>query len=454
MLFNPDLDALLRSVEITKPQEEFELSPPRIELADENIPVEQSPLEPLPTLGERLAAEAASLQEFHDLIVETAEPAIFPVPDEEKYLLGDRITTDDYLQSIGSDDHKARRMRNLFEQSLLGGCGSHPGWPIVALPDLAQLRDTLLGAADLVEGRLLAATPIASTVHTAAITGSHVAVVHDELIQSARSYRAMLARSILAGRNGLGDQFLRQLTLPVLSSGLAELRPLLKKLRSVLQLFRAVLCKAQLFRLLNYSQLRDALLAVLVEAIVRQLLDALVAALSEVQQKLVAPVLDLFENGFAGSPFLQIVGDEIGRQFGSVVGATLVGLTRQYTDLAADLIRAVQKERDLRLAKLQILGERNVVGRWIQHLDQGISVIDRALLDASLAEGAVRRLSDQLLKPLAHPVSRVYARVSEHPSYEEFVGQPFAMSDTVGQSATDPGNLPDRNAESQFGGIL
>jgi hypothetical protein len=451
MLFRPDLDPLLRPVEIRKPQEEFELPPPRIETASENLPVEQAPLAPVPTLGARLAAEAASLQEFHALIVESVDPAIFPVPDEEKYLLGDRITTDDYVQSVGSDDHKARRTRDLFEQSLLAGCGTHPAWPVVALPDLAQLRDTLLGAADLVEGRLLQATPIASTVHTAAITGSHVAVVHDELIRSAQSYRAGLARSILGGRNGLGNQIFRQLTLPVLSSGLTELRPLLKKLRSVFQLFRAVLCKAQLARFLSYTQLRDALLAVLVEAIVRQLLDTLVAALSEAQQKLVAPVLDLFERGFAGNPFLEIVGDEIGRQFGSVVGATLVGLTRQYTDLAADLIRAVRKESDLRLAKLQILGERNVIGRWIEHLDQGISVIDRALLDASLADDAVRRLSDQLLKPLAPPASRVYARVSAHPSYEEFVGQPFVMSDTVGESAIDPGPFPDRNPSPRFG---
>src|SRR5581483_1213449 len=93
-------DALTRRREIEKPQEEFLLPPPRaIELDPAPAPDGAAPAT-LPTLIEELYEEAGRVQELHDLVIQSAEPVEVTVPSDEPSLLGDRITTQQYLESL------------------------------------------------------------------------------------------------------------------------------------------------------------------------------------------------------------------------------------------------------------------------------------------------------------------------------------------------------------------
>jgi hypothetical protein len=431
-MFEPDVEGLLERYTIEKPHEEFQVAP--VTPDPEGLPPSLDKttfLEPEVPLTQQLREEAARVQELLDLVIETAEPVEVDVPPEDRSFLGDKITAQDYFAAVESDDQQdpnAHRKRHHFELGMLTGCGNNPHWPILASSDLVYLRNTLLNAVDTVEGKILPqAQTSGSAKWTQAALGSHLSDVQREMIVASAQYRFKFAQTVFTMRGSLKGSLLENTLSLALDPQVERIRPLLKEIVGWLRGIRLILCHSQLNLTFEYVQMREALLGMIETAIVDRLINILTVRLSRVASDLVEPVLDKLERGFGNGPIADLISDEVSRDLVTVIGSTMIDLVNRYKLIAAELLKQNAKRRDAMLDKLQFLGERNTVGRWIVHLDQAILVIEKALSEINLSRDIAEQVLVSVLQPPNPTNSKLLDRVSTHPELSTAQSIPFAV---------------------------
>jgi hypothetical protein len=422
-MFTPDVEKLLRRPKIEKPQEEFapRLGTEEIRPADlgegESLP--PVTLDTTPQLVQELFEEAARVQELIDLVTSTAEEAEVTVPAEHQATLGEKISTQQYLESLQDPDNpNSQNLRQQYEWGLLRS--ERPGstaWAILTLDDLHQLRSNLLNAAGIVEGTLLAATELTSGGPSWAtdVLASHSAAVHRNLKDGAAQYRFQFLRSIYTAYGGLGGELFDGLLDTVTHVPEQELRQTLRGLKEKLLLLRRIFAHAQLLHGFEYFNLRDALTGLVEKAVLQQLLHGVTTVLGKATREIVAPILHFFEEGFQGHRPIERLGDRASQAIAQVVAGTCSSLVNHYNDLGADLLRSLDKENKARLQKLHVLGERNLVGRWIEHLDQALALIDQALVAPSLTAEIARDLAGRVKPNPPPPRSALLEATRDHP---------------------------------------
>lgn len=441
----PDIEKLLRRPTIEKPTEEFLLPPPQ-EIEADPGPVTAVPETPPPppSIIDELYEEAALLQDLYDLVVETAEPVVVTLPEDERGELGETINTEEYLASLQDPTPRARRRRRHFEWGLLQGCGTSTSWPVLAASDMLDMRNQLLMLANSMGTAILVSTQSAtgSPDWAGDAIDSHASVVARTFIEDSRSYRFRFADCVFTFKADLRGRLFESLLAPALNSGLRELRPKINKLLRHLRRLRHLLCHVQLLRALEFAQFRDVLAGYLKDLLLQKILASFTVVLGKLRRQLTEPLRDLFTEGADGiPPLLDRLGDRASDELASVVGATLCSLDRYYTDIAADLIRQSQQESRLRLAKLQSLGERNTVGRWIQHLDQAILLLDRAANSANLGEELALRLLGTTRDPMEPENSRLLKALDQSPAYRERGLIPFVFLGSGAPRTPPPDDL-------------
>lgn len=424
--FQPDVESLIRPIRIDKPQEEFLLPgvAPNAPGAELPTPVLRStPFVARLDQRQELLLEAARVQELLDLLAETTPDIEVSLPEEDQPLLGAvTVTTKEYLAAAGAEQTQdAVRRRHHFEWGLLQGCGgaSSNHWPVLAAPDLHLIRNDLLDAANVVEGVLLERTPLRpaqpSDWHATA-SGSHLTVINDSLLAGSQSYRLKLAQATFTMKQGQMDELLQRLLDPLLSAPAARLRPVILEVINAMKALRNLLCHTAFLRAAEYRTVRDALLSLFEAALLKQLLSTFLVILGRAEQALIAPVLHMFEHGLGEGGILELLGAAASQEIAAVAGSTMLSLKRRYNDQAADLIRALESRSEKQLTKLHVLGERNLINRWVEQLDQGILILRRALSQqTNLSRELAGDVAQRVLRRLEAPKSTFLERLSQHP---------------------------------------
>jgi hypothetical protein len=124
---------------------------------------------------------------------------------------------------------------------------------------------------------------------------------------------------------------------------------------------------------------------------------------------------------------LNLLGDEVSKSVATTVSSTVLAISNQYKLAAADLLRATEKERDMRLDKLQVLGERNTVGRWVVHLDKVILQIEQVLNQVNLSRTIAQEFVNSSLTPPPPPESKILNRFEQHPELSQVKNLEFTM---------------------------
>lgn len=423
-MLRPDIDRLVRRPRIEKPEEEFLLEAPRLTPAPPS-PVaagQPDPAQAPLSLAPALAREAAHLDALADRLVKTATPLSVPVPPEHQAALGPVVTTDQYVAAARARDPLSHSRRNLFEKSVLSGCGANPHWPLLLLPDVLDLRvalnDAVLSIQQTIPARV---TPVVTPVTipwSDHVSGSALADVHQELVAQSQAYRLKAGQSIQTMRADLGPHLLGSLLGPTLKGELLRIRPQIRETIQLLKPIRGLLCQSQLFLAFEHFQVRQVLSQLFVEAVENQLLHGLTLLLSRLQTTMIAPIVSFFERpetGLAG-----LLQEKTSRQVVGVVGATMAAMNQQYVDLAADLLRAQRQKSELRLHRLQVLGERSTVGRWMQQLDQVTTELERFLTLPAPTPALLALTRDRIAQPPAAP---------PHPLLDAYATEPALIAD-------------------------
>ena len=364
----PSLAGILSRPQIRRPVEEFYL-PPLPE--DEQPPIisEDFNFEPSPDLQELVFNEAAAIQDLIDLLEETAEDASLSTALSHQDL-GTSVTTRQYIAATSKSD-RDRRIRQSFEDSSLQGCGLSTLWPTTLLPDLRTIRDELLMSAGVVEQQLLQSVPTSAT--------SGLYQYTQTLMRSSQQYRQTINGNLSTYNVDARSAFLRYIVGPAtlntesLQKGLSELEGILRKIR-------ALLCHAQLLWALRFKEARSALEAVVQDALLSQLISIVTASVQQVENAVVSPVLGFLESGWndGGTGPLDLLQDDVSRLLATAVLQAAGAVTYRYRYLAAELLRTHQQSTQARLMKLNSLGQRNQIGRWILHIDAILSIIQMA----------------------------------------------------------------------------
>jgi hypothetical protein len=456
-MFEPNVEKLIKPIRIEKPQEEFLLpgSSPQ-EQTELPAPIlRETPLEPVATMLQELTSEAGRVQDLMDLLVETTPDIEVSIPEEDHALLGAQtVTTKEYVASAGDNSPDAVRKRHHFEWGLLQGCGatSSPHWPILGLPDLHSIQGDLMDAASVVEGAIFQQTPVQpkSLPEWQADAGaSHLAAVNQSLIDGSKSYRMKLAQSTFTMRVN-ATELLAGMMQPMLDAEAKKMRPVILELMNAMKVLRNLLCHAGLLRALEYRSVRDALLAALEGVLLKQLLSALLVILGKAENTLIRPVLNLFEHDLGNGSLIDRLGDKAAREIAAVAGSTMLSLKRRYNDQAADLIRSIEAKNQQRLLKLHVLGERNLINRWVEHLDTGILILRRALSqNTTLSRTLARSAAKQILQRLEPPPHPLLARLDQHP--ELSVAQGTRLFNR--EFAPTPLTSFDSQVRGSFGGL-
>lgn len=415
-MLKPDVERLLRRPKIEKPREEFLIPPPPTADLPPVSPVAPAAiggLAPVPTLSQRLLEEAAAVGELAELVIRTATPLRLPVPEEHQAVLGETLTTADYVNSISQPDAYHPTRQHLFEWGVLrgSGCGLNPNWSTLALPDLLGLQQSLTQAVTQVEGTLIPAPtprPLPPTAESAA------ALVHEELLTGSREYRLKFGHVTKAMRADAAGDLVSHALSPALGLALTEARPVIREAKRVLSLLRTVLCHTQLLLAFEHVQVRELFIGLVKQAVVEQLLEMLNRLLAKTVTTLVHPVVAFLEGNDGGGLAGQ-VRDGVSQAMVGMVGATCGALQQQYLDLSADLVREVQQRNRMRLAKLQVLGEHVIVGRWVDHLGQLIQELDQ--LAAAPAPDLARSLTRVIASRLPAPQSVLHQAFTQDDRY-------------------------------------
>jgi hypothetical protein len=414
-MLRPDVEALLKRPRIEKPEEEFLLPGPLPEpgTASESLPPPQV-AERLP-VADQIVQEAAQLSLWLDLITRFAPPVTVPVPPEHQAALGATVSTAQYLASVAdpAPDPPARAAQSvqqqLFETAVLTHPGGHDMWLPLVVRDLTEMRDELMTTVTGVEAAFQQANQAPSALPVSG-ADPHLDAVHQTLLEQSQLYRAHLFNTTLSFRQGLVETTAGKLLAPLLEAPLDRLRPVAQDLIRELTTVRAMLSHAQLLLSLEHFRLRDSLFGLLKEQLLEKLLQMAVGMLGRAQSTLVRPVLATLErlepaaHSLAGS-----VENQAGEALGRMLSHTMLALEQQYLDLAADLVRSLQKKGGLRLQKLQTLGERTTVGQWVGHLDQMITELRHFLAQPAMA----RTAADSLVRAVTRRYPGHPARVLE-----------------------------------------
>lgn len=456
MLFNPDIEKILKRTRIEKPQEEFILANPpaqlQKEISQEDLlkSIEQKPLE----LIDKLNEEAANVQELIDILVETAEDITIEIPEEDQQLIGEKINTQDYLVALdniekGENEHIARRTVEHFEWGVLQDTNTeNTNWTLLALTDFRQLRKELVSAVGILEGSLLENTQLTTggVTWTGDAVFSHLNKVHKGLIQSSVDFRFKFFNSTRSINIDLKSALFEGLIKPITRAEEARIRRVLNDLDEALDNIKNVLKTAHLVRNLEFVQVRDALTALVTRELVKHLVSTLTALLSRFVRRVVDPVLDLFTKGFEDSGPLGLIGDQISNQIGFIIADSIDVLLDQYNGLAAELLRELDKESQSRLLKLQVLGERSVISRYIAHIDKARALIDRALKELNLSKEVMDRLFGNITAKQAPPETKVMKRLKEREDYQANSADTFTVrTSDVNQPQNkifEPGEIP------------
>lgn len=446
MPFEPNVEKLIRPIRVEKPQEEFLLpgSSAQIPVEPPEPVTRETPFLPPESPVAALINEAGRVQELIDMLVETTPNIEVSIPEEDQALLGARtVTTQEYVAAANDNSPDAVRRRHHFEWGLLQGCGatSSPHWPILGLPDLHTLQGDLLNATSIVEGEVFRQTTLATKTPKdwqAAASGSHLQAVNQALVESSRSYRLKLAQATFTVKQDATSHLLEKLISPLLNAELTRLRPVILEVLTVLKALRNLFCHAQFIRAMEYRSVRDALLSALEAALLKQLLTSFLVLLGQAENALIRPVLHMFEHGLGDGPLLAALGDRSSLEIAAVAGSTMLSLKRRYNDQAADLIRAVDKRSQDQLLKLHVLGERNLINRWVHHLDLGIMIL-RGLLSQNtvLSRQLAEKATTQILRHLEPVPSPLVDRLGQHPELSLAQGTPLVNREFVAPPLTN-----------------
>jgi hypothetical protein len=433
MTFRPDVEELIRKRTVVKPEEEFVLPPlppdppvdPQTQRTSYAAEVEE------PTLFEQLVQEAEEVEELLRIIEDTAEEVSVPVSlEEEQLLVGERITARDYLETFrGAGNQHDMLRRDRFERGILSTPGEDRHWSILAYPDLVGIREELLLAARTFEGRELVeqgfANPATSGKLQQELARSQLAEIARATIDASRNQRSLFVQATNTFRAQLPNALLQHLISPLVGKNLEKSRQNLLDLLQALTLFRSLLSHAQLLRTFRYFHFRQHLFSLVEQKALEHLSQAALAILHRVNSELVRPVLGVLERSINGTPLLELLTDT-GSQV--VVGAmtdALDDLTGRFNDLAAELLQGVEERRSKRLEKLQQLGERSTVGRWIAHLDRAIGIVRAALNTSQITSSLAQGLSEQIMARLDPAPTRLAKRLEEHVLYGQVVLRDF-----------------------------
>jgi hypothetical protein len=351
------------------------------------------------------------------ILTETAEEIEVPVPPELQGQLGPRLTTRDYLEAQGKGDARSHRVREQFEREALTGCGLHLGAPVLLIPDLAYFRDTLLSAASVTEGIIVAGTTRTSgDPRWGQDAAQALHGYHQTLLTDSQQYRSHVAHAIFQFYGDLRGQFLTQMFTPAMNAPLEELRARVAELLQLLELLRAFLCHAQLLELLKYQQVRQLLRNALSELVLTQLTQLLAVMLRRVQDTLTRPILAyLTQDSADGLDPLELLGDTVSREFVSVLGETTLWVQGHYTKRVAELLRKIHAQNRQAQQAAQGLGKHGQLGRWMQHLDEAIRLC--RTLQSVPTEQIGLHLTRFVTRPLQRPTTALLSRLEKHPEY-------------------------------------
>jgi hypothetical protein len=426
-MFTPDVEELLKRFNIEKPNEQFEFGP--VTPTPESSPDPLNKVEfdvPLLPLVTRLEDEATKVQDILDIISDTADELSVPVAAEEAGFLGQSITTRDYLKSFEATDEQdplRHRKQQTFEQGVLGVYGDNPHWPVLMAGDLLDVRNTLLSARDMIEGKLLGDQEVTAASGGNAWRGrvlnSDLIHVHEQMILASEQVRFKVAQSVFTMNLSFNCGMLDHIMALGLTSQVEKIRPNLVKINSLLKNLRSIFVHSQLLLTGEFTRSRQAVLNIVESAILDRLINILVVKLSSTIDGLVNPVLDALEHGIGNGAITEILTDETSHQIASVLGGTIQAIVGQYKGVAADLIRQHSRKTKHQLDNLQFLGERNIVGRWIVHIDQVTTTIERVLTDLNLTQTLASEVIARALKPPSPPNLPILQKFLAHPELSQ-----------------------------------
>lgn len=443
--FKPDVESLLQRFKIDKPNETFEFGPVAPDPTE--IPTAQNKtdfLVPQQPLLVRLEDEASKVQDIIDIINDTASQISVPVPQEHVPFIGTTVTTKDYLGSLettSEQDPNRLQKQQHFEWGVLTSAGDTAHWPTLLAPDLIDIRNSLLSARDTVAGTILSGTPNSSGGNnwSTSVMNSDLTQVHESLIQTSQKYRFKAAQTVFTYGSSLDSQFLNSTLVPALQREASQIRPVLIEIISFLTNLRNILAaQTQLLLAFEFVRAREALLNVLESSIISNLTNILVVKLSNIVSSIANPILNTLQTGIKHSgSLIDKATDEVSRQLISIVGGTIQAMVLQYKMTAADLIRENNNKSNIQLSKLQSLGERSTVGRWITHLDQIITTLQKAVSNPNLSLQVVSRsVVDATNAPIT-PNFSIIQRFLDHPQLSQAANIPFPVR-TVGIAPTEP----------------
>jgi hypothetical protein len=426
-MFTPDIEALLRRHRIEKPTEQFEFGSVPADPTVPPDPLNKADFDtPLLPLVVRLEDEAARVQEIIDIIIDTADEITVPTPPEEATFLGDVVSTQDYLRSLEVTDEEdpfRQRKQQSFEWGVLNTYGDNPHWPILMAADLIDIRNTLLNARDVIEGSLLVQAQVIAASGgngwKTEVLNSDLTQVHEQMILSSAQVRFKVAQSVFTMSTSFSVADLDRLLGLAIDPAAERIRPNLIKILSFLRNTRKILKHSQLLQAGEYQRTRDAILNIVQAAIIDRLINILVVRLSNTVNNLADPLLTALEDGFGDGPLLDILTDDVGQQLVSVIGGTIQAIVGQYKGIVADLLRENQRKSQLQLDKLQYLGERNTVGRWITHIDQVILTLEKLLVDVTLSQNLAAATISRAIQPPPPSNLPILQRFLEHPELSQ-----------------------------------
>lgn len=427
MPFNPNVEEVLKRFTITKPNEQFEVGPVAPDPTSAPDPLDKSEFDTpdLPIVN-RLEDEAARVQEILDIITSSVDEITVPVPLEDAPFIGATVSTKDYLAALESNDSadplRGRKIEH-FEWGVLTTYGDNPHWPVLMSSDLIDIRNTLLNASDMIEGRLLSDSQTAgasgSNQWKTDLLNSDLIHVHESIILASAQVRFKVAQSVFTLKTSFTGGDVDRLLGLAIDPVVENIRPNIISLISWLKTTRCLLTHGQLIVALEYIRSRDAVLNIIETAIIDRLLNIVVVKLSNSIAQLVNPMLDALENGIGQGPLQDILTDDIGTQLVNVIGGVTNAIVSQYKNMAADLLREHNKKTHMQLDKLQFLGERNTIGRWITHIDQMITILQRLLSDFNLSREIAANAINNAIKPPPPPNLTLLQRFLDHPELSQ-----------------------------------
>ena len=435
--FVPDVDSLLKRRIITKPQETFEVGP-----------VPPNPVESVPTtpktefsipqqpISKRLETEAAKVQDIINILIDTSSEVSVPVPEEDQPFIGATISTTDYLKSLEATDDEdplKHKKQSAYEWGVVNDTGDTPHWPILVIPDLIDIRNSLLSSRDTIEGKTTGTSTVVNTeTWSSDVTDSDLRHVYENSIHNSSVHRFRLAQAIYTFNANLNGGLIDHILDQVLQKEVAEVRKTLQDIIGFLNTARSLLTHSQLILSFEFQRSRGSVLNSIENSIISQLTHILVTKLSKTVDGLVSPLFNTLENGLGSGSLLDHLPDDVSRQFVSMLAGTSQAIVGQYKKTAADLLRSSNNKHSGQLDNLQYLGERNVASRWIKQIDHMVSVLKKLQSSTTLSPTLIKDSVNSAKATLPSPILSLLSRFDSHPELSQASNIPLEVR-TIGK---------------------